>query len=264
MIDSNTFYAGGIAVQSYDLFAVSPATADDIAFYVNCAKRFGDDVLELGAGTGRVAIPLVEAGCTVTGLDLSNAMLDAARQKAASLSPAAAARLALVQGDMSDFDLGRRFALAMIPFRAFQHLIEPSVQRRALKCVHRHLKPGGHLVIDLFDPRLEFCLAGAPPLEEVREVTDPATGHRVRRKVVERDNDPFRQLLRERIRLDVLDAAGSVLKSEDASWVLRWTLRQEMAYLLELCRFELVELVSDFKSSPPTYGREQIWIAKAS
>jgi len=261
--DSNTFYAGGLAVRSYDLFAVSPATAGDIAFYVNCAKRFGEDVLELGAGTGRVAIPLVEAGCTVTGLDLSNAMLDVARRKAASLSPATAARIALVQGDMSDFDLGRRFALTMIPFRAFQHLIEPSTQRRALECVHRHLKPGGHLVVDLFDPRLEFCLAGAPPLEEMREVADPATGHRIRRTVIGRDNDPFHQLIRERLRLDLLDRAGEVVKTEEASMALRWTLRQEMAYLFELCGFELVELLSDFNSSPPTYGREQIWVVRA-
>ena len=61
MINPNAFYAGGIAVRSYDLFAVSPATAGDIAFYVTCAKRFGSDVLELGVGTGRVALPLAEA-----------------------------------------------------------------------------------------------------------------------------------------------------------------------------------------------------------
>lgn len=263
MIDTNTLYAGGIGVRSYDLFADSPATDGDIAFYLNCAKRFGDDVLELGAGTGRVAIPLVEAGCTVTGLDLSNAMLDVARRKAAVLPPDVMVRLTLAQGDMGDFDLGCRFALAMIPFRAFQHLIEPAVQRRALACIHRHLKPGGHLVIDLFDPRLEFCLAGAPPLEEVREVADPATGHRIRRTVIGRDNDPFRQLIQERMRLEALDGAGTALKTEDVTIALRWTLRQEMAYLLELSGFAVVDLLSDFKSAPPAYGREQIWIVQA-
>jgi SAM-dependent methyltransferase len=263
MIDPNAFYAGGIAVRSYDLFAVSPATAGDIEFYVGCAKRFGTDVLELGVGTGRVAIPLAEAGCTVTGLDLSEAMLEVARHKAAHLPPPVASRLSFVHGDMSDFDLGKRFALVMILFRAFQHVIEPSMQRRVLQYVHRHLKPGGHLVVDLFDPRLEFCLAGAPPLEEVREVLDPATGHRIRRTVIGRDNDPFRQLIQERIRLDAIDQAGQVAMTEERSMALRCTLRQEMAYLFELSGFEVVGQVSDFKSAPPAYGREQVWIVRA-
>jgi SAM-dependent methyltransferase len=263
MIDPNAFYSGGIAVGSYDLFADSPVVAGDVAFYANCAQRFSSDVLELGAGTGRVAIPLVEAGHSVTGLDLSPAMLDVARSKATRLPPAAAERLTLVQGDMCDFDLGRRFALAMIPFRAFQHVIDPATQRRALTCVHRHLKPGGHLVINLFDPRLEFCLPGAPAMQEVRELLDPATGHRIRRTMLQRDNDPFRQLIQERMRLDVIDEAGRVVMTEEGSMALRWTLRQEMAYLFELCGFEVVDLVSDFFGAGPAYGREQIWIARA-
>jgi hypothetical protein len=119
------------------------------------------------------------------------------------------------------------------------------------------------LVVDLFDPRLEFCLAGAPPLEEVREVVDSATGHRFRRTVLERDNDPFRQLIQERTRLDTIDESGKVVATEERSMALRWTLRQEMAYLFELCGFEVVELVSDFNSSPPAYGREQIWVVRA-
>jgi SAM-dependent methyltransferase len=99
MINPNAFYAGGIAVRSYDLFAVSPATAGDIAFYVTCAKRFGSDVLELGVGTGRVALPLAEAGCTVTGLDLSGAMLDVARDKTKRLAPEVSGRLTFMAGD---------------------------------------------------------------------------------------------------------------------------------------------------------------------
>lgn len=262
-IDPNAFYAGGIAVRTYDLFVTSAATAGDTQFYCDCARRFGTDVLELGVGTGRVAIALAEAEYNVTGLDLSPAMLERARQKVASVPPAVAERLALVQGDMSEFDLGRLFSLILVPFRAFQHLVEPAAQRRALTCMRRHLAPGGHLVIDLFDPRLEFCLAGAPPLEEVREVEDPANGHRIRRTVAGRDNDPFRQLIRERIRLDVIDATGQVVMTEERSMALRWTLRQEMAYLFELCGFDVVEQVSDFFGAAPAYGREQIWIARA-
>jgi SAM-dependent methyltransferase len=264
MTDLNEFYRGGIAVQTYELFITGAATAGDIQFYCDCARRFGGDVLELGVGTARVAIALAEAGYNVTGLDLSPAMLERAGQKLAGMPPSIAERLTFVQGDMSAFDLGRKFPLILVPFRAFQHLVEPAAQRRALACMHRHLVPGGHLVIDLFDPRLEFCLPEAPPLEAAREVRDPATGHRIRRTIVARANDPVRQLIRERIRLDVIDDEGRVTATEETSWALRWTLRQEMTWLLELCGFQPVEQYSDFHGAPPSYGKEQVWVARAA
>jgi SAM-dependent methyltransferase len=262
-IDPNEFYRGGIAVQTYELFITDKATAGDIQFYCDCARRFGGDVLELGVGTARVAIALAEAGYNVTGLDLSPAMLERAAKKVAGMPPTVAERLTFVQGDMSAFDLGRKFSLILVPFRAFQHLVEPAAQRRALICMHRHLAPGGHLVIDLFDPRLEFCLPGAPPLEAASEVRDPATGHRIRRSIVDRANDPVRQIIHERMRLDVIDDAGRIVATEETSWALRWTLRQEMTWLLELCGFQPIEQWSDFRGAPPAYGKEQVWVARA-
>ena len=264
MIDPNEYYRGGIAVQTYDLFITSAATDGDIQFYSDCARRFGGDVLELGVGTARVAIALAEAGYDVTGLDLSPAMLARARQKVAGMPPSVAERLTFVQGDMTAFDLGRTFPLILVPFRAFQHLLEPSAQRCALACMRRHLAPAGHLVIDLFDPRLEYCLPEAPPLEAARDVLDPATGHRIRRTVAARANDPLRQLINERLRLEVLDDAGQVVATEETSWALRWTLRQEMTWLLELCGFQPVEHYSDFHGAPAAYGKEQVLVARAA
>lgn len=263
MTDPTEFYRGGVAVQTYDLFITTAATEGDAQFYCDCARRFGGEVLELGVGTARVAIALAEAGYNVTGLDLSPAMLERARQKVADVPPSVAERLTFVQGDMSAFDLGRTFPLILVPFRAFQHLLEPAAQRGALTCMHRHLVPGGHLVIDLFDPRLEFCLPEAPPLEGAREVWDPATSHRIRRTIVARANDPVRQLISERVRIEVIDDAGRVVATEETSWALRWTLRQEMIWLLELCGFEPVEQWSDFFGAPPAYGKEQVWVARA-
>lgn len=122
MTDPNAYYAGGLAVRTYDLFVGEGPFAGDIAFYRGCARRFGSTVLELGVGTGRVAVPLAEAGCRVTGLDLAPAMLDVAAQRVTALAPEAAARIDLVQGDMANFELGRRFDWIVIAARAFQPL----------------------------------------------------------------------------------------------------------------------------------------------
>lgn len=263
-IDPNAFYSGGIAVRTYDLFIVDGPFAGDIDFYRSCARRFGKSVLELGAGTGRVTIPLAEDGCTVTGLDLAPAMLDLAAQRIATLPVDVGARIDLVRGDMADFDLSRTYDWIVIAARAFQHLIEPAQQRAALRAMHRHLKPGGHLVMHLFDPRLEFCLPDAPPLERASEVWDPVASCRVRRTVIARHNDPLRQLVGERLRLEAFDSSGAVVATEETSWALRWTVRQEMTWLLELCGFHPVEQWSDFHGAPPAYGKEQVWVARAA
>src|SRR5262249_15160773 len=113
---------------------------------------------------------------------------------------------------------------------------------------HRHLVPGGHLVLDLFDPNLEN-LFGAHKEAFNREVRDQSSGHLVRRTVVARHVDAFNQVLTEQLRFERFNAAGDLIASGETSWSLRWTLRQEIAYLLELCGFEVIEQYSDFNGS---------------
>jgi ubiquinone/menaquinone biosynthesis C-methylase UbiE len=123
------------------------------AFWRAEAAATGGEVLELAAGTGRVAITLARAGAHVTGLELSEGMLARARQRAARLPPEARSRLAWVQGDMASFDLpGRQFGLIFVAFNSFWLLTEAAAQRACLASVARHLAPGGRLVLDLFPP----------------------------------------------------------------------------------------------------------------
>lgn len=264
--DPNAYYFDAYAVHSYDTF-VSAAGAGgplegDVAFYLDCARRFGSPVLELGTGTGRVLLPLAEAGQEVWGLDLSPAMLAVAGEKLAGRQDLSD-RVRLVEADMADFDLGRRFPLALVPARAFQHLVDPDRQRAALACIRRHLEPGGHLVLDLFDPRLDTVTEGGPMPAPVRERRDPASGKLLRRTVIERHCDPLRQIIAETLRFEEIGPDGTVARLGETRWTLRWTLRQEMRWLLELSGFEPIAEYSDFHRSPPAYAREQLWVARA-
>jgi ubiquinone/menaquinone biosynthesis C-methylase UbiE len=127
----------------------------DIAFYVNAANEFGEPVLELGCGSGRVALAVARPGFKITGLDLSPKMLAQAEEKLAKLPADARDRANFVQGNMTNFDLGKQFRLAIIPFRPFQHLLDVQQQLACLECVHKHLQPDGRLVLDFFqtEPR---------------------------------------------------------------------------------------------------------------
>jgi SAM-dependent methyltransferase len=150
------YYADKRVAEAYDRALEGPRqpdTTDDVPFYVDLARAAaarGERVLELGCGTGRVTLPIADAGAEVVGLDSSAAMLAIARRKRDDGNPR------WVEADMRDFDLAERFGLVMIPFRSFLHLLTPADQRACLARVREHLLPGGRFALNFFnpDPRL--------------------------------------------------------------------------------------------------------------
>src|SRR5258708_20545333 len=99
----------------YDESPVVTGRAQEVAFYRDAAREFGDPVLELGCGTGRITMALAEAGKRITGLDLSERMLERAVKKRAALLVEARERVHLVQGNMAGVGLVEKFRLVIIP-----------------------------------------------------------------------------------------------------------------------------------------------------
>lgn len=259
------FEAGGLAVDWYDHMypgnLASTSVAGDVAFYLAAARRARGPVLELGSGTGRVALPLGRAGFMVTGVDISPTMLRIARRKAEALFPQVPVRF--VHGDMTRFSVPGKFALALIPFRAFQHVQTPEKQRACLTRVHRHLRPGGRLIVDLFDPRLSALEPDTGrKLWKFRSMRDAFTGRRLKIICVSRKTDPINQIMQEVWEFVLRDRHGRLLRRQRDAITLRWTYRWEMSHLLELCGFKPVACYGDFHSGPPKYGREQVWVAE--
>ena len=126
---------------------------DDLAALLDLAAESGEPILELGCGTGRVLLPLAKASHTVTGVDISPALLDLARQKLRSTHHAA--RITLIEADLRTFDLPQKaFAFAFCTSNTLMHLTTQADQLAVLRNAHRHLAPGGLLFIDLFNPDL--------------------------------------------------------------------------------------------------------------
>jgi ubiquinone/menaquinone biosynthesis C-methylase UbiE len=254
----------GLNAAFYD--SLSTGVEGDVDFYVGLAAEAAGPVLELGCGTGRITLPVAETGVEVVGLDLSSDMLEIARSKLAVEPAEVAARVRLVQGDMRTMELGQQFALIMIPYRAFLHLLTPEDQQQALRCIYRHLVPGGRLALNIFDPRLDIIAAHSGPLGgAIKRLGDgfvhPATGNRVMAYDTRR-YDPERQLLEEYRIFEELDAEGRVVDKVYALLTLRYLYRYEMQYLLERCGFEIVALWGDWQRGPFRYGGEQIWLAR--
>lgn len=118
----------------------------DIPFYLAEAKRWGEPVLELACGTGRITLPLARAGYNITALDLSPAMLSILQDKAAS----EALHLTLVEADMTAFQLVRTFRLIIIAYNSLLLLPTLELQRACLKRCRAHLHPEGALIVSIF------------------------------------------------------------------------------------------------------------------
>jgi SAM-dependent methyltransferase len=268
MTESTTpFYSRrGLHVEIYDVQTGKEwgEPRCDASFYLEEAKSTAGPVLELGCGTGRLMIPLVETGLEIHGLDASAAMLEAAKHKRDQLSSETAKRMHLHLGDMAQFDLKQKFAFIYIAFRSFQILSTPEIQRQCLACIHKHLTSRGKLIINLFDPRYDMIMPGRQEsTQPTREFVHPVSGNRVVVETLERIVDPLGQTFEERWRFTENGPDGDTLRQEEEHLKLRWTFRYEMRHLVESCGFVVEAEYSDFHRSPPAYGKEQVWVLRA-
>ena len=136
---------------------------EDLPFWLDLAAHWGDPVLELGCGTGRVLIPLAEAGFHTIGVDHDLAMLQFLRAKVGDLKPAPQ----LVDADITRFNLFTQFPLIILPCNTYSTL-RKSERLACLECLHRHLKTGGLFAFSIPNPASLVVLPArsAPELED--------------------------------------------------------------------------------------------------
>jgi len=242
-------YEDGFVAEYYDATWIVRERAD-VDFYVGCAASYGDPVLELGCGTGRILLRLAEAGHCVCGLDLSPYMLGRCREKLSRLPMDVQQRVRLIDGDMAAFELEETFSLIIIPFRPFQHLLAADDQLACLANAKRHLALGGRLVLDLFqtDARRmhdEFFLKERPVPGEV-SLPD---GRIVR--LGERTVAFHRAIQCNDVELIyyVTHPDGRVERLPNP-FRIRYFFRYEAEHLLARAGFRVAELFGDFTRSP--------------
>jgi SAM-dependent methyltransferase len=132
----------------YDRWNTS--VVEDIGFYVEEAVLSRGPVLELGVGTGRIAVPIALTGARVIGLDSSAPMLELCRERARAAGVEGLIDLRL--GDLRDPPRIEGLPLVICPFRSFLHLLSDDERLLTLTRIHDSLDPGGRLVFDVFAP----------------------------------------------------------------------------------------------------------------
>jgi SAM-dependent methyltransferase len=239
-------------VNAYDRIAPlydpwSRSVVEDVAFYVAEARKAagragvppGTPVVELGVGTGRIAVPIAQAGIDVIGVDTSSGMLEVCRNRAEA--EGVADRLDLRLGDFRRPPVDERVGLVICPFRAYLHLPDETERLSALQATHRLLVPGGLLAFDVF----------APSREDVEEThgrwMERAPGIWERARWDEEGR---------RLTLDVRSDHTETTLS------LSWISAAEWHELLERAGFVVEACYGWFDRSPYAGGEDSIWLAR--
>jgi SAM-dependent methyltransferase len=247
MREQKTLYDSFIA-DYYDSSPIVVNRTHDVAFYAGAARKYGDPVLELGCGTGRITLAIAEAGHRVVGLDISEKMLERAEEKRNVLQREARERVHLVQGDMTQFNLKEKFRTIIIPFRPFQHLLETEQQMGCLKCARKHLAGGGHLIVDFFqtDPErmhdIKFLNESALLEYELPDGRHVALSERVAAFHRGQQRNDVEMIFR----ITHLDGRQERLVM---AWTLRYFFRYEVEHLLARCGFRVEGVYGNFDGS---------------
>jgi SAM-dependent methyltransferase len=235
----------------------------DIELYLALAARTGGPIVELAAGTGRIAVPLAAAGHAVVGVDADPAMLDRARARAAR-DPAVGDRLRLVEHDMvdlerSDVEVGRDPAgarLAILGLNSILLLADRARQRAVLYTMARLIAPGGIVAVDAWLPSVEDLARfdGRVLLEWLR--TDPETGCEVTKTVAAWYDETTRTLTLTTI-FDEGDA-GSAPRRWTRSDAMRLIGADEVRAFAEEAGLRVEQLGGDHELGPFGPGSERI------
>ncbi len=148
---------------------------EDLPLWRSLAAEYGDPVLDVGAGTGRVSLDLARAGYRVTALDrdpeLLAALTDRALGRNGELLPLSS-QMTTVVADAREFDIGEQFPLVIVPMQTIQLLGGLEERTSFLRCAHRHLVAGGALAVALSEvlDLYEVVDGMAMPMPDVREV----------------------------------------------------------------------------------------------
>jgi SAM-dependent methyltransferase len=215
----------------------SASVVEDVGFYLQEARRVGGPVVELGVGTGRIAVPIAADGTHVIGIDSSRGMLDVCARRAAL----AGVQLDLRVGDLRVPPVTERVPLVICPFRSLLHMHTDEERRRVLAAVHRLLVPGGRFAFDVF----------TPAADDIAET---------QRRWLEREPGIFEHAVwDEQARTLTLTVRGP---SGETTMALAWVSPDEWRALLEESGFEIEACYGWFDRRPFTGGEDTVWIAR--
>lgn len=226
----------------YDL--IHKDVINDINFWLNQAHKYVDStegILELACGTGRITIPLAEAGNSVTGIDISSDMLQVAREKSKELD----LHINWIEGDMRNFKLNQKFDLLILPFNSMCYLKTLDELENLFCCVREHLSSNGKFIIDVFNPNLDILRRSSNQKYLIAEYRDEED-----RKISVSENNVYDNATQVNRITNFYKVQGNFeTKVYTENLDLRMFYPQELDAILKYNSFSIVQKFGDFKGN---------------
>jgi SAM-dependent methyltransferase len=243
----------------YDI-VTPPALQGDVDWYRSKAQSSGGPVLELGAGTGRVTLAIAAAGVAVHALDSDASMLERLRSKLEVAPRDVQERTTIVSGDMRTFELSKRFALIICPFRGFLHNVTEADRLACLARVRQHLRPSGRFAFNVFHPSLTFMAQHAGAHAGVWRWTGtypmPSGGWVVQSEA--NRYDTVAQVVHSLHRYDVFGATGALERTSMLRLQLAYLYPPEIRRLLEAAGFVEITIKGGFDGREFTQDGQEL------
>lgn len=226
-------------------------STSDIPFFVDLARQAESPILELGAGTGRITIPIAGLGKPVVALDISESMLSRAKAKANSDN------VSFLIGDFRSLALDQTFGLILAPGRTFEHALSDSDRGEAFRRCSSHLKPSGLLTLYVWGPPSDA--ETAPPKKS--KLIDPADEHGTLRFSWREERDFGNELRTHHFRVEELD--GQMRTWEHDPIQIRWYTADVLDELGKSVNLTVRDRHQDFEGTPYTDGSlHMVWTYK--
>lgn len=233
----------------------------DLPFYVNMALLAGGPVLELGAGSGRIMAPLLDAGFKVTGLDSSAAMLDRARVVLNSKRRKGSFQLIQLPMAEARDSPGGPFGVVILGLNTLLHATTSAEQRAVLSAACSVLRAGGRLLLDVVNPNT--LLAQPFTQEVVHEGAWRTSTGEWAQKFSARVLHPADQMIEVSLWYDLTEASGQIRRIHSA-FDQRYVHASELELMLELAGFANWEIFGGYELEPFDDDSPQIVVAATS
>ena len=237
----------------YDLYVGE--FLDDFPMYEKYAAQVGGPILEIGAGSGRLTIPLAQKGFDVAATDVSPTMLAILNDRLEELPAEVSGRVQVIQADVCELDLGAKFDLVMVPYYVFNYLLTPEFQNQALERMKAHLAESGLVVIDAFIPMSRLNTPEGTPIQRP-EVVDPATGNRIRSwNTFRLDIENNMEYRFQRFEIETPDGETRL---KEFTVERRYTLADDLERLFGSPGFEALDVFTGYNGETPEPDSEQL------
>lgn len=228
-------------------------STDDIPFFVDLATQAQGPILEIGAGTGRITIPVAKLSKPVTALDVSEGMLSRARAR--WNAEGNSSDVSFVLGDFRSLALSQSFGLVFAGGRTFEHALSDVDRLEIFVRSHAHLQPSGVLAIYVWGPPSD---ADPAPPERSRMI-ERTNDHGTLRFSWREERDLGRELRRHYFRVEELDGLGRTWQHSPIE--LRWYTAEALDALGRAVGLAVRNRYEDFRGSPYRPGSlHMIWV----